>query len=86
MKVHIDVDVDVGRGAQRGGLSDQHHSRALVCGERSDVFADLGYRGVSKCEEMQSIDAIWQTQGRGQVHADRRTRARDRAGEAGSEP
>ena len=38
-------------------VNDVTQASALVHGEETDVFADVGYQGVTKLEEVQGIDA-----------------------------
>ncbi len=56
MKVHIGVDADSGLVHTVVGTSANAHdvtqASALLHGEESDVFADSGYRGVHKREEV----------------------------------
>lgn len=63
MKAHIGVDADSGLVhtviGTAANVNDVTQASALVHGEESDVFADAGYQGVSKCEETQDIDANW---------------------------
>ena len=63
MKAHIGVDADSGLVhtviGTAANVNDVTQASALVHGEESDVFADAGYRGVSKREETQDIDANW---------------------------
>ena len=62
MKAHIGVDADsglvhtvVGTAANVNDVTQaQAQAQALVHGEETDVFADSGYRGVEKREEIQA--------------------------------
>lgn len=63
MKVHIGVDADsdldhtvVGTAAN---VNDVTQASALVHSQETDVFADAGYKGLAKHEEVQSIAANW---------------------------
>lgn len=63
MKAHIGVDADsglvhtvVGTAANVNDVTQASH---LVHGEEADVFADAGYQGVAKREEVQGIPANW---------------------------
>lgn len=63
MKVHIGADADsdlvhavVGTAANVNDVTQAH---ALVHGQETDVYADAGYQGVAKREEVQSILANW---------------------------
>lgn len=63
MKAHIGVDADSGLVHSVVGtaanVNDVTQASALVHGEESDVFADAGYQGVSKREEVQGIQVNW---------------------------
>jgi transposase, IS5 family len=63
MKAHIGVDADSGLVhtvvGTAANVNDVTQASALVHGEESDVFADAGYQGVSKREEVQGIQANW---------------------------
>lgn len=63
MKAHIGVDADSGLVHTVVGTSasvnDVTQASALVHGEEPDVFADAGYQGVAKREEVQGIKATW---------------------------
>ncbi len=63
MKVHIGVDAESGLVRTVVGtaanVNDVTQAHALVHGAKSDMFADAGYQGVSKREEIQDIDAHW---------------------------
>ena len=63
MKCHIGVDADsglvhtvVGTAANVNDVTQAHR---LVHGQETDVFADAGYQGVAKREEVQDIKANW---------------------------
>ena len=63
MKAHIGVDADSGLVRAVVGtpanVNDVTQASGLVHGEETDVFADAGYQGVSKREEVQDIDVNW---------------------------
>jgi IS5 family transposase len=63
MKAHIGVDADSGLVhtvvGTAANVNDVTQANALVHGEETDVFADAGYQGVAKREEVQGIDANW---------------------------
>lgn len=63
MKAHIGVDADSGLVhtvvGTAANVNDVTQARALVHGEETDVFADAGYQGVAKREEVQGIKANW---------------------------
>jgi transposase, IS5 family len=63
MKAHIGVDAESGLVhtvvGTAANVNDVTQASALVHGEESDVFADAGYQGVSKREEVQGIQANW---------------------------
>lgn len=63
MKAHIGVDADSGLVhtvvGTAANVNDVTQAGALVHGEEQDVFADAGYQGVAKREEVQSIHANW---------------------------
>ena len=63
MKAHIGVDADSGLVhtvvGTAANVNDVTQASALVHGEETDVFADAGYQGVAKREEVQGIDANW---------------------------
>lgn len=63
MKVYIGVDVDLGLVYMVVGIvvnvNDVMQVYVLVYGEEIDVFVDVGYQGVSKCDEMQDIEVNW---------------------------
>jgi len=63
MKAHIGVDADsglvhtvVGTAANVNDVTQAGH---LVHGQETDVFADAGYQGVAKREEVRDIKAQW---------------------------
>ena len=61
MKAHIGVDADSGLVhtvvGTAANVNDVTQASALVHGEETDVFADAGYQGVAKREEVQGIEA-----------------------------
>lgn len=63
MKAHIGVDADSGLVhtvvGTAANVNDVTQASALVHGEEMDVFADAGYQGVAKREEVQGIKANW---------------------------
>jgi IS5 family transposase len=63
MKCHIGVDADSGLVhtvvGTAANVNDVTQASALVHGEETDVFADAGYQGVAKREEVQGIEANW---------------------------
>jgi IS5 family transposase len=63
MKCHIGVDADSGLVhtvvGTAANVNDVTQASALVHGQERDVFADAGYQGVSKREEVQGIEANW---------------------------
>ena len=63
MKAHIGVDADSGLVhtvvGTAANVNDVTQASALVHGEEMDVFADAGYQGVTKREEVQGIQANW---------------------------
>ena len=63
MKCHIGVDADSGLVhtvvGTAANVNDVTQASALVHGEETDVFADAGYQGVAKREEVQHIKANW---------------------------
>jgi len=63
MKAHIGVDADSGLVhtvlGTAANVNDVTQAAALVHGEETDVFADAGYQGVAKREEVQGIEANW---------------------------
>jgi len=63
MKAHIGVDADSGLVhtvvGTAANVNDVTQASALVHGEETDVFADAGYQGVGKREEVQGIEANW---------------------------
>ena len=63
MKAHIGVDADSGLVhtvvGTAANVNDVTQASALVHGEETDVFADAGYQGVAKREEVQGIEANW---------------------------
>ena len=63
MKAHIGVDADSGLVhtvvGTAANVNDVTQAGALVHGEETDVFADAGYQGVAKREEVQGIEANW---------------------------
>jgi len=63
MKCHIGADADSGLVhtvvGTAANVNDVTQASALVHGEETDVFADAGYQGVAKREEVQGIKANW---------------------------
>ena len=63
MKAHIGVDAGSGLVhtvvGTAANVNDVTQASALVHGEETDVFADAGYQGVAKREEVQGIEANW---------------------------
>lgn len=63
MKAHIGVDADSGLVhtvvGTAANVNDVTQAAALVHGEETDVFADAGYQGVAKREEVQGIEVNW---------------------------
>lgn len=63
MKCHIGADADSGLVhtvvGTAANVNDVTQASKLVHGEESDVFADAGYQGVAKREEVQGIEAKW---------------------------
>ena len=63
MKAHIGVDADSGLVhtvvGTAANVNDVTQASKLVHGEETDVFADAGYQGVTKREEVQGIEAHW---------------------------
>lgn len=63
MKAHVGVDADSGLVhtvvGTAANVNDVTQAGALVHGEETDVFADAGYQGVAKREEVQGIQANW---------------------------
>ncbi|WP_310564761.1 IS5 family transposase [Hydrogenophaga sp.] len=63
MKCRIGVDADSGLVhtvvGTAANVNDVTQASALVHGEETDVFADAGYQGVAKREEVKDIKANW---------------------------
>jgi IS5 family transposase len=63
MKAHLGVDADSGLVhtvvGTAANVSDVTEASALAHGQETDVFADAGYQGVAKREEVQGIEATW---------------------------
>ena len=63
MKCHIGVDADSGLVhtvvGTAANVNDVTQASQLVHGEEVDVFADAGYQGVAKREEVRDIKANW---------------------------
>jgi len=63
MKAHIGVDADSGLVhtvvGTAANVNDVTQAAALLHGEETDVFADAGYQGVAKRDEVQDINANW---------------------------
>ena len=63
MKAHIGVDADSGLVhtvvGTAANVNDVTQADKLIHGHETDVFADAGYQGVDKREEVQGIDVNW---------------------------
>ena len=63
MKAHIGVDADSGLVhtvvGTAANVNDVTQAGVLVHGEETDVFADAGYQGVAKRDEVQDVKANW---------------------------
>ena len=63
LRIHIDVGAESGLVRTVVGtaanVNDVTQARALIYGEETDVFADAGYQGAAKREEVQGIEANW---------------------------
>ena len=63
MKCHIGVDADSGLVhtvvGTAANVNDVTQAAALMHGEECDVFADAGYQGVAKREEVRDIKTNW---------------------------
>jgi IS5 family transposase len=63
MKAHIGADADSGLVhavvGTAANVNDVTQAHALVHGNEADVYADAGYQGVTKREEVQGIEANW---------------------------
>lgn len=63
MKAHIGVDADSGLVhtvvGTAANVNDVTQAKKLVHGEEADVFADAGYQGVAKREEVQDLEVNW---------------------------
>jgi IS5 family transposase len=63
MKAHIGADAESGLVhavvGTAANVNDVTQAHALVHGKEADVYADAGYQGVSKREEVQGILANW---------------------------
>ena len=63
MKAHIGVDADSGLVhtvvGTAANVNDVTQADKLIHGHETDVFADAGYQGVAKREEVQGIDVNW---------------------------
>lgn len=63
MKAHIGADADSGLAhavvGTTANVNDVTQAHALVHGNEADVYADAGYQGVAKREEVQDIDTTW---------------------------
>ena len=64
MKAHIGVNADSGLAhtvvGTAANVNDVTQTDKLVHGEETDVFADVGYQGVSKRREVQNLEVNWQ--------------------------
>jgi len=63
MKAHIGADADSGLVhavvGTAANVNDVTQAHALVHGNEADVYADAGYQGVTKREEVQDIEVNW---------------------------
>lgn len=63
MKAHIGADADSGLVhavvGTAANVNDVTQAHALVHGQETDVYADAGYQGVAKREEVQDIETNW---------------------------
>lgn len=63
MKCHIGVDADSGLVhtvvGTAANVNDVTQAGKLIHGEESDVFADAGYQGVAKREEVRDLNVHW---------------------------
>jgi transposase, IS5 family len=63
MKAHIGVDADTGLVHSVVGtaanVNDVTQAHKLLHGAETDVYADAGYQGVGKREEVQELDVNW---------------------------
>lgn len=63
MKCHIGVDADSGLAhtvvGTAANVNDVTQAGKLIHGEESDVFADAGYQGVAKREEVRGLNVHW---------------------------
>ena len=63
MKAHIGADADSGLVhavvGTAANVNDVTQAHALVHGAEADVYADAGYQGVAKREEVQGIEVYW---------------------------
>lgn len=63
MKAHIGVDADSGLVhtviGTAANVNDVTQASQLVHGQEADVYADAGYQGVAKRDEVQGIQANW---------------------------
>jgi IS5 family transposase len=63
MKAHIGVDADSGLVhtvvGTAANVNDVTQADKLIHGQETDVFADAGYQGVAKREEVKGIDVNW---------------------------
>lgn len=63
MKAHIGADAESGLVhavvGTAANVNDVTQAHALVHGNEADVYADAGYQGVTKREEVQNIKANW---------------------------
>jgi IS5 family transposase len=62
-KAHIGADADAGLIDPLVGTADNvndvTHVHALVYGKAAEIYADAGYQGVAKREEVRAVDATW---------------------------
>jgi IS5 family transposase len=63
MKAHIGADADSGLVhtvvGTAANVNDVTQAHALLHGDETNVFADAGYVGVTKREDMQTVEAQW---------------------------
>jgi len=63
MKAHVGADAESGLVHSVVGtaanVNDVTQAHALVHGQETDVYADAGYQGVAKREEVQDIEVNW---------------------------
>jgi transposase, IS5 family len=63
MKAHIGVDAESGLVhsviGTAANISDITQTAGLLHGQETDVFADAGYQGIHKREEVKNLDVTW---------------------------